>query len=127
MKMRDEEIEVMKVGIKPMLDCIGFEPSEGRELLSGDPQSWSILDRCRTAWSDFKESARSATHGAIVHALAQLRLHYPAVDLQRVVTSYACGIDATKIVRLEDKAEEPMKRLAGDVDLFDEGGAVLHR
>ena len=36
-KARDEEIEAMKAGIKPMLDCIGFEPSEGRELLPRDP------------------------------------------------------------------------------------------
>ena len=36
-KMWDEEIEAMKVGTKPVLDCLGFEPSEGRELLLGDP------------------------------------------------------------------------------------------
>jgi len=36
-KAWDEEIEAMKVGIKPVLDCIGFEISEGRELLPGDP------------------------------------------------------------------------------------------
>jgi hypothetical protein len=28
-----------------------------------------------------------------------------------------------KIARLEDKAEEPAKRLAGDVDPFGEGGS----
>ena len=121
--MWDEEIEAMRAGIKPMLDCIGFDPSKGRELLPRDPQPWSILDQCRMAWSDFKEFACSATHGAIVHALAQLRSHYPVVDLQHMVTSYAYGIDATKITRLEDEAEEPTKRLARDVDLFDEGGS----
>ena len=31
--------------------------------------------------------------------------------------------DATKIAKLEDEAEEPAKRLAGDVDLFGEGGS----
>ena len=45
------------------------------------------------------------------------------VDLHRVVTGYARRIDATKITRLEDKAEEPVKRLAGDIDLFGEGGS----
>ena len=81
-----------------------------------------ILDWCRTTWSDFKEFARSAAHGAVVHALAQLRSHYPAVDLQCVVTGYARGIDVMKIARLEDKAEAPAKRLVGDIDLFGEGG-----
>ena len=44
-----------------------------------------------------------------------------------MVTGYACGTDATKIARLEDKVEELAKRLARDIDLFGEGGAVLHR
>jgi len=69
-KAQDEEIEAMIAGIKPVLDCIGFEPSEGRELLPGDLPPRLILDRCRMAWLDFKEFAHSAAHGAIVHALA---------------------------------------------------------
>jgi len=39
-----------------------------------------------------------------------------------VVTGYAHEIDATKIARLQDEMEEPAKRLAGDINLFDEGG-----
>ena len=104
MKARDEKIEAMIAGVKPVLDCIGFEPSEGRGLLPRDPPPQSIVDWCRVAWSDFKEFTHSAAHGAIIHALAQLRSHYPSVDLQRVVTSYARGTDATKIARLEDEA-----------------------
>ena len=121
--MWGEEIEVMKAGIKPVFDCIGFEPSEGGELLSRDPPPQSILDRCRMAWSDFKEFTRSATHGAVVHVLAQLWSHYPSMDLQRVVTGYARGTNVTKIARLEDEAKEPAKRLAGDINLFGEGGS----
>ena len=79
------------------------------------------------AWSDFKEFIRSAAHGAVVHALAQLRSHYPMVDLQHMVTGYAHGIDAMKIARLEDEAKESTKSLARDVDLFDKWGVVLRR
>jgi hypothetical protein len=75
------------------------------------------------AWSDFIEFAYSTAHGAVVHALAQLLSHYPTMDLQRVVTGYARGIDATKIARLEDEVEEPAKRLARVIDLFGEGGS----
>ena len=81
MKAWDKEIVAMKAGIKLVLDYIGFEPSKGRELLPGDPPPRSILDRCRIVWSDFKEFAHSAAHGVVVHALAQLRSHYPVVDL----------------------------------------------
>ena len=61
------------------------------------------------------------THGAIVYALAQLKSHYPLVDLQWVVTGYAQGMNADKITKLEDDVEEPAKRLAEDVKLFGEG------
>jgi hypothetical protein len=71
-KARDEKIEAMEAGIKPVLDCVGLEPSEGRERLPGDPPPRSIVDQCQMAWSDFKEFTRSAVHGAIMHALAQL-------------------------------------------------------
>ena len=106
-----------------MLDCVGFTPPEGSRRLPDDLPPRTIIDWCQTVWTDFKEFARSAAQGVIVHALAQLRSHYPVVDLQRVVTGYARRIDATKITRLEDKAEESVKRLTGDVDLFDEGGS----
>ena len=36
-KAQDDTIEAMTAGIKPVLDCIGFEPSEGREWLPRDP------------------------------------------------------------------------------------------
>jgi len=36
-------------------------------------------------------------------------------------------MDVEKIARLEDDVEEPAKRLAKDVKLFGEGGAVLRR
>ena len=40
-----------------------------------------------------------------------------------MVTGYAHGTDATKIARMEDEAKELAKRLAGDVNLFNEGGS----
>ena len=40
-----------------------------------------------------------------------------------MVTRYTQGTDAEKITRLEDDVEEPMKRLAEDVELFGEGGS----
>ena len=70
---------------------------------------------------DFKEFRHNTAHGAIIHVLTQLRSHYPSVDLQRVVTGYTQGTDMEKIARLEDKAEEPAKRLAKHVELFVEG------
>jgi len=103
-----------------MLDCIGLEQPEGGRL-SGDGPHRSVMDRCQIAWTDFKELAHSMTHGAIVQALAQLKSHYPSVDLQRVATRYAQGTNADKITKLEDDVEEPAKRLAKDVELFGEG------
>ena len=60
------------------------------------------------------------THGAVIHALTQLKSHYPLVDLDRVATRYAHGMNTDKITKLEDDAKEPTKRLAEDVELFGE-------
>ena len=76
---------------------------------------------------DFKEFVCSAAHGAIVHALTQLRSHYPSMDLQWVATGYMQGTNTERIARVEDDAEEPAKRLAKDVELFVEGRTVLRR
>ena len=43
-----------------------------------------------------------------------------------MATGYAQGTDAEKIAKLEDDADEPAKRLAEDVELFNEGGVVPH-
>ena len=42
------------------------------------------------------------------------------MNLQRVVTEYAQGMNADKITKLEDNIEEPAKRLVEDVELFGE-------
>ena len=121
-KARDDNLEMMIVGIQPVLDYVGLEHPK-RARLPGDKPYRSVVDHCRTAWVDFKEFAHSATHGAVVHVLTQLRSHYPLVNLWWVVTRYMQGMDVEKIARLEDDAEEPMKRLAKDIELFGEGGS----
>jgi hypothetical protein len=119
-KKWEDQIEVIAVGIGPVLDNIGLPQPEGARL-PGDGPYRSIIDRCRDAWSDFREFARSVAHGAIIHALAQLCSYYPTVELQRVATGYARGTDARKITKLEEEAKEPAKRLAEDVELFGNG------
>ena len=66
-KTRDDTLEMMIAGIQSMLDYVGLEqPKGGRLPDDGLHQS---------AWTNFKEFARSVTHGAVVHALAQLKSH----------------------------------------------------
>ena len=121
-KAHDDKLEMMIMGIQPMLDYVGLEQPEGARLPE-DGSYWLVMDHCRTTWVDFKEFAPSTAHGAVVHALAQLWSHYPLVDLRWVATRYAQGMNTEKITRLEDDVEEPMKRLAEDVELFGEGGS----
>jgi hypothetical protein len=92
-KKWEDEIEAIAAGIGPVLDNIGLPQPEGARLHEDDPYQ-SMIDRCRDAWSNFREFARSVAHGAMIHALAQLRSHYPMVDMQQVATGYAQGTDA---------------------------------
>ena len=87
-KERDDKLETMIVGVKPMLDYVGPEQPEGGRLPNDGPYR-SVMDRSWIVWMDYKEFMRSAAHGAVIHVLAQLRSHYPSVDLQRVATGYA--------------------------------------
>ena len=87
-KARDDKLLMMITGVQPVLDCVGAEQPDGGRLPS-DGLYRLVVDRCRTAWMDFKEFVHSAAHGAIIHVLVQLRPHYPSVDLQRVATEYA--------------------------------------
>ena len=120
-KAHDDKLEAMIAGIKPMLDYIGFAPPEGTTQLLGDPLPRTIVDRGQTAWSDFKKFTRSAAHGAVIHALVVLRLHYPSIKPEVIMTSLAQGTDAQKTAKLEDEVKEAAARLARDVDLFGEG------
>jgi hypothetical protein len=119
-KKQEDQIEVIVVGIGPMLDNIDLPQPKGARLPEDSPYR-SIVNHCYDAWLDLREFRRRMAHGAIIHALTQLCSHYPMVDLQQVATGYAQDIDARKITKLEEEAEEPAKRLAEDVDLFGNG------
>jgi hypothetical protein len=45
-KACDTKLEAVTVGIKPVLDCIGFVPSKGTTQLPGDPPPRTVMDWC---------------------------------------------------------------------------------
>ena len=57
---------------------------------------------------------------AATHALAVVRSHYPATDLQAIGGGFAEGLSEVETQQLEDEVEDTAKKLAGDIDLFDE-------
>ena len=57
----------------------------------------------------------------MMHALAVVRSHYPAINLRALGAGFARGTSATKEEQLKNEVEDVMKKLAGDVDLFGEG------
>lgn len=92
-KAQQDQIDAIAAGIGPVPNNIGLPQVAGAGVPADGPYR-SLIDRCRNAWSDFREFSRSVAHGAVVHALAQLRSHYPLVDLQRIATGYAGGTNA---------------------------------
>jgi hypothetical protein len=115
--------EAVIAGIKLVLCCINFEPAKAIVLQPGDrpPRPDTILDRCKGAWKNFKEFTRNATNYVIVHMLMVIRSYYTLVKPEVVGTGFARRMSSEKITKLEDETEETAARLAGDVDLFDEG------
>ena len=65
-----------------MLDCVDLEVApqpDGRPLCPN-----TIIERCKTAWENFKSFNRDAIITAVTHALAAVRSHYPTIDLQAI-------------------------------------------
>jgi len=101
-----------------MLDCIDMEAAPQPNDRS--PRPYNIIDRCKAAWENFKSFNRDATVSVATHALAVVRSHYPAINLQAIEARFARGTGATRQEQLKDEVEDATKKLADDVDLFGE-------
>ena len=101
-----------------MLDCIDLEvaPQVNGRL----PHPDTFINRCKVAWENFKSFNRDTTVSVMTHALAVVRSHYPAINLQAIGAGFSRGMGATKQEQLKDEVEDAAKRLASDVDLFSE-------
>ena len=82
------------------------------------PRPDTIIDRCKAAWENFKSFNSDATISVAMHALAVVRSHYPAIDLQAIGAEFARGTETTEHQQLEDEVDDAAKKLDGDVDLF---------
>ena len=101
-----------------MLDCVDLEVAPHLNDKPSCPDTF--IDRCKAAWENFKSFNRDTTITAITHALAVVRSHYPAIDLQAIGARFARGMGAMEHQQLEDEVEDTAKKLAGNVDLFGE-------
>ena len=112
------KLDTMVVGVRPVLDCIDMEVAPQPD--DRPPCLDAIIDRCKAAWENFKSFNQDATISVVTHALAVVRSHYPAINLQVIGAGFARGMGATKQEQLKDEVEDTTKRLASDVDLFGE-------
>ena len=111
--------------VKPVLDCVDLEVAP--QLDGRPPRPDTFIDRCKVAWENFKSFNHDATVTAVTHALAVVWSHFPAIVLQAIGAGFTRGTEATEHQQLEDEVEDAVKKLAGNIDLFDEtegdGGA----
>ena len=85
-----DKFDAVVAEIKPVLDCVELEVApqpDGRP-----PCPDIVIERCKTAWESFKSFNRDATVSAATQALAVVRSHYPATDLQAIGGGYAEGL-----------------------------------
>ena len=112
------KLGVMVAGVRPVLDCIDMEAAPQPD--DRPPRLDTIIDRCKAAWENFKSFNQDAIVSTVTHALAVVRSHYPAIDLQAIGAEFARGTEAMEHQQLEDEVDDVAKKLAGDVDLFGE-------
>jgi len=120
-----EKLEAVVAGITPILKCVDLDMAVQPVGRSADQDF--VVDRCTAAWENFKEYNRDAVVAAVTHALSVVRSHYPSINLQAIGAGFAEGKTEAEIQQLEVEVEDAAKKLAGDVDLFNEtvgdGGA----
>ena len=108
-----------------MLDCV--EPEVAPQPDGRPPRLDIVIERCKTVWESFKGFNHDAIVTSATHALAVVRYHCPATNLQAIGGGFAKGLSDAKTQKLEDEVEDATKNLAGDIDLFGEtdgnGGA----
>ena len=88
------KFDVIVIGVKPVLNCVDLEVApqpDGRP-----PHPDTIIERCKVAWENFKSFNRDAIVTAITHALAVVRSHYPAIDLQAIGVGFTEGMGKAK-------------------------------
>ena len=73
-----------------MLDCI--EPEVAPQPDGRPPCLDIIIERCKMVWESFKGFNRDAIVTASTHALAVVRSHYPATDLQVIGSGFTEGL-----------------------------------
>ena len=108
----------MVARVRPVLDYIDMEVAPQPD--NRPPRPEAIIDRCKAAWENFKGFNRDTTVSIVMHTLAVVWSHYPAINLQVIGARFARGTGAMKQEQLKDEVEDMAKRLARDVDLFSE-------
>jgi hypothetical protein len=84
----------MEDGITPVLNLIGMDPEE--PAAGQAPRPGTIVDKCKTSWSWFKQYIRDAGEYVATHVLVVVRSHYPGVDLRRLEGGVSRNTDQKK-------------------------------
>ena len=120
-----DKFDAIVTGVKPVLDCV--DPEAAPLPNDRPPRSDTIIQKCKAAWENFKGFNHDAIVTAITHALAVVRSHYPAVDLQSIGAGFTKRMGDTAHQQLEDEVEDAARKLADNIDLIgetdDDGGA----
>ena len=83
------KFDTVVAGIKPVLNCI--EPETAPQPDGRPSRPDIIIERCKMAWESFKSFNHDAVVSAATRALAVVRSHYLATDLEAIGGGYAEG------------------------------------
>ena len=117
-KIQRGKLDVVVAGVRPVLDCIDMEVAS--QPNDRPPHPDAIIDRCKAAWENFKSFNHDATVSIMIHALAVVQSHYPAINLRAIGAEFSRVMGVAKQEQMKDEVEDAAKKLVGDVNLFGE-------
>ena len=85
-----DKFDTIVARVKPVLDCIDLEAAP--QPNDRPPHSDTIIERCTMVWENLKSFNHDTIITAITHALAVVRSHYLAIDLQAIGARFAKGL-----------------------------------
>ena len=89
-----DNFDAVVTAIKPVLDYVDLEPAP--QPVGRRQRLDTIIQRCKATWENLKIFNRDAIMIVATHALAVVRSHYPAIDLQVMGAGFTRGIGATE-------------------------------
>lgn len=123
-----ERIKSVVAGLTPVLDAIDYDfedlpevPEPGRPARPVITPEEAFANRCRHAWSNFKDHVLWAASGAAAHTLGVVKSYCPKFDFRYAQEGFSKDTTEEEAKAFVEAARPAADALVQDLNLFING------